>query len=493
MPRRDFPAQTFVQRFPKVASEEADRVGNLGLRTAVQGSEYMASISALGVGSGLDLGGLLDQLRDAERQKLQPIVEQRTQEQARISAYGRLQTGLDKFQDAVSKLNDASFFNSLTTEVLGDGVGATAGEDAVAGRYEVSVTHAAKSGSLASTRVDNLDDPLTDAGASIDLTFGDGSTHSVALAQDATLADIRDTINDDPDAGVTASIINDGSGNRLVLSSKESGADAGITNMAFTGLSGGVTLDEDAATHQAGRDALLNINGIEITSTSNTVEDAIQGVTLALDASAEGKTATVVVEQDSESLKEAVGEFVSAYNEMKSTIGRMTAVTGDPETAGELVGDRAVRTIESRLSRDLGGLVEGGDIELFSQLGISLTPEGRLELDETRLDEAIATNPQALADFFAGDSDEAGMAGRLEATLDQVLDSEGILKRSIDSSEGRVERLEDRFDRTELRVERTVERYRQQFGQLDAMLAQMNSISAYLSEQLSALNFQNDS
>lgn len=446
------------------------------------------AISALGVGSGLDLNGLLDQLRSAERQKLQPIVEQRTQEQAKISAYGRLQTGLDKFQDAVSKLNGASFYQSMTTEVLGDGVNAIAGEDAVAGRYEVSVTQVAKAGSLASTRIDNLDDPLTDAGAAIDLTFGDGSTHSVALAEGSTLADIRDAINDDPDAGVTASIINDGTGNRLVLNSKESGADAGITNMAFTGLSGGVTLDEDAATHQAGRDASLEINGIAITSTSNSVEGAIQGVTLELDASAEGKTATVVIEQDSEALKEAVQEFVSAYNEMKSTIGRMTAVTGDPETAGELVGDRTVRTIQSRLSRDLGDLVAGGDIELFSQLGISLTPEGRLELDEAKLDEVIATNPQGLADFFAGDSEEAGMAGRLGATLDQVLDSEGILKRTIDSSEGRVERLEDRYQRTEESVERTVERYRTQFGQLDAMISRMNSTSAYLDQQFDMLS-----
>ncbi|MCH4562964.1 flagellar filament capping protein FliD [Halomonas sp. EGI 63088] len=452
----------------------------------------MEGISALGVGSGLDLTGLLDQLRTAEREKLQPIVERRTQEQAKISAYGRLQTGLDKFQDAVAKLNDTSLYTALSASVQGDGISATASAEATAGSYEVTVTQTARAGSLASTRVTDLEATLTDADASIDLTFGDGSTHSVALAQDATLAEIRDTINDDPDAGVNASIINDGEGYRLVLTSKEAGEDAGITDMTFTNFTD-ATLEADASTQQLGRDALLNINGIEITSTSNTVEDAIQGVTLTLDASAEGKTATVVVEQDSESLKEAVGEFVSAYNEMKSTIGRMTAVTGDPETAGELVGDRTVRTIESRLSRDLGDLVEGGDIELFSQLGISLTPEGRLELDETKLDEAIASNPQALADFFAGDSDEAGMAGRLEATLGQVLDSDGILKRSIDSSEGRVGRLEERFDRTEVRIERTVDRYRQQFGQLDAMLAQMNSINDFLTQQLSSLNFQNDS
>ncbi|WP_337133553.1 flagellar filament capping protein FliD, partial [Staphylococcus aureus] len=185
---------------------------------------------------------------------------------------------------------------------------------------EVSVTHTAKSGSLASTRIDSPDDPLTEDGATIDLSFGDGSTHSVALEAGSTLADIRDAINDDPDAGVTATIIHDGTGNRLVLNSAESGEAAGITNMAFSNLSVGVTLDEDSTTHQAGRDALLEINGIEIASTSNSVEGAIQGVTLELEASAEGGTATVVIESDTESLKEAVQEFVSAYNERKSTV-----------------------------------------------------------------------------------------------------------------------------------------------------------------------------
>lgn len=450
----------------------------------------MASISSLGVGSGLDLSGLLDQLRSAERQRLQPITEQKTQEQAKISAYGRLQSGLDKLQDAVARLNDASLYSSLTTSVLGEGVTATAGDDAVAGRYEVSVTHTAKSGSLASTRIDSPDDPLTEDGATIDLSFGDGSTHSVALEAGSTLADIRDAINDDPDAGVTATIIHDGTGNRLVLNSAESGEAAGITNMAFSNLSVGVTLDEDPTTHQAGRDALLDINGIEITSTSNSVEGAIQGVTLELEASAEGGTATVVIESDTESLKEAVQEFVSAYNEMKSTVGRMTNATGDVDTAGELVGDRTVRTIQSRLSRDLIDPVTGGELEIMSQVGISLNDKGRLELDEAKLDEVIAGNPQGLADFLSGVDEAGGFAGRLAASLASMLDSSGMVQRAIDSSEARSDRLDTRHERMELSIERTVERYRRQFSQLDGMLARMNSISAYLGQQLDALNAQ---
>ncbi|MCG6656235.1 flagellar filament capping protein FliD [Halomonas campisalis] len=449
------------------------------------------AISALGVGSGLDLTGLLNQLNAAERQKLQPIVTQKTQEQAKISAFGRLQSGLDKFQSAVAKLNDAELFSSLSTSVRGEGVTASAGDGASAGRYEVSVTHTARAGSLATEGVAGSDDPLVGVGGgSVTLEVGGQALDPINLAEGDTLVDIRDAINAQGDSGVRASIINDGSENgyRLVLNSTETGEAASITGITFDNV--GVVEDTDSQV--AGRDALLEINGISITSASNRVEGAIQGITLELDSAAQGKTATVVVEQDSETLKEAVQEFVSAYNEMKSTVGRMTNVTGDAETAGELVGNRAVRTIETRLSRDLGALVEGGEFRMLLDFGISLRPNGRLELDEAKLDDAVANNSQALADFFAGADKESGMAGRLDVTLGQILGDTGLVKSSIEGSENRVKSLETRFERMEQSIERTIERYRRQFGQLDGMMARMNATSAYLGQQLDMLAQMNN-
>lgn len=450
----------------------------------------MASISALGVGSGLDLTGLLDQLRAAERQKLQPIVAQRTQEQAKISAYGRLQSALNKFQDATAKLNDPKLYQGLTTQVRGDGMTATAGANATPGNYEVEVLSTARAGSVATTRVTDSSEALAGPSASLELSFGDGSTRTVNFAEGATLADMRNAINADADAGVNASIIFDGQGHRLVLSSRESGVDAGVTGVSFIGLSDPGALAEDTAARQAGRDAELNINGITITSATNRVEGAIQGVTLELSADSAGKTLGVTVQRDTESLKEAVKGFVSAYNEMKSTIGRMTAVGTDSTSAGELIGDRVIRSIESRLSRDLTDIVPGGDITMMSQLGISLRPNGRLELDESKLDEAIATNQQAVADFFAGDSKEAGLAGRLGDSMKRFLGDDGMIKSSITSSETRIESLKDRFERMERTIDRSIERYRRQFGQLDVMMAQMNSMSAYLSQQFDIMNAQ---
>ncbi|NYT75021.1 flagellar filament capping protein FliD [Halomonas sp. QX-2] len=448
----------------------------------------MASITALGVGSGLDLSGLVDQLQAAERQKLVPILEQQSAQKTKISAYGRLQSAMDRVQTSIAALNEASTFKQQTSTVTGDGVLATAGETANAGRYEVTVTQLARAGSAASNSV-ALDQELTATDTTLTLDFGAGGTqtsYDVTISAGSTLADVRDQINADKESGVTASIVNDGTGYRLALSSKETGQDASLE-----GFSGLASLTMDAATQRSGQDAELNVNGIAITSKTNRVEEAIQGVTLDLTA-ASGDPVTLVIERDEASLREAIDDFVSNYNEMKSTVGRMTAYNGEGETSGELVGDRTVRTIEDRLRRDITDNLGTGDISRLSQLGIAIDERGRLTVDEDKLDDAIANNPEELSSFFAGDTEEGGFAGRLNATLEAITEEDGIIQSSVNSAELRVDSLEERKLRMESSIERSVERYRKQFGQLDGLIAQMNSMSSYLSQQFSMLsNMQN--
>ncbi|MGP9764476.1 flagellar filament capping protein FliD [Halomonas sp. AOP13-D3-9] len=443
----------------------------------------MASITALGVGSGLDLAGLVDQLKAAEQQKLVPILEQKSAQQTKISAYGRLESAMDRVQTSIAALNEASTFKQQKSTVTGDGVLATAGETANAGRYEVTVTQLARSGSAASNSV-ALDQELTAADATLTLNFGAGGTqtsYDVAISAGSTLADVRDQINADKESGVTASIVNDGTGYRLALSSKETGQDASLE-----GFSGLASLTMDAATQRSGQDAELNVNGIAITSKTNRVEEAIQGVTLDL-TEASGDPVTLVIERDDASLREAIDEFVKNYNEMKSTVGRMTAYNGEGEISGELVGDRTVRTIEDRLRRDITDNLGTGDISRLSQLGIAIDEKGRLKVDEDKLDDAVANNPEGLSAFFAGETDEGGFAGRLNATLEGITAENGIIQSSVTSAEQRVDSLDERKLRMEASIERSTERYRKQFGQLDGLIAQMNSMSSYLSQQFDML------
>src|SRR5690554_6834563 len=205
----------------------------------------MASISALGVGSGLDLSGLLDQLRDAERGKLAPLTAQKTQQQAKISAYGQLQSALTTFQDSVAKLNDASLYQSLSANVRGEAFSATTSEAAQPGTYNVEVSQLATAGTLATERVSSDSDPIIAADGAdrtLLLTFahmeaGDDPLE-VTIAAGSSLTDIRDAINAHESAGVSASIINDGSGYRLALSSTESGEKASVVSTNFFNILG---------------------------------------------------------------------------------------------------------------------------------------------------------------------------------------------------------------------------------------------------------------
>ena len=461
----------------------------------------MATITSLGVGSGLDLTGLLDQLQEAERGKLAPITRQKEQQQDKISAYGQLQTSLNSFQDAVAKLNDPKLYQSLSANVRGDAIKATTSASALPGSYRVEVSQLATSGTLASTRVTDRDTALDLQGATaIRLEFGGADAVDIDIAPGSSLSAIRDAINANKDAGVNATIINDGQGYRLALSSKNTGADASIASFSFvdTSQDPAVTVagpfGEDAATKRAGEDAALTVNGIAISSAKNQVEGAIQGVTLNLAelsiADGETATSTVNVERDTLKQREAINGFVKAFNDLKGTIGKLTSFSGDAETAGELVGDNTVRTIEGRLRSVLTGGIEGGELSTLSQLGITLQRDGTLEVDDDKLSGLVANNPQALSDFFAGETDDAGMAGRLSTTIEQMLGNNGVVKLAISGAENRVKSLDERFERMEVTIERTISRYRTQFGQLDSMIAQMNSMSSYLTQQFDALDAQ---
>ncbi|WP_339117798.1 flagellar filament capping protein FliD [Halomonas sp. BMC6] len=457
----------------------------------------MATITSLGVGSGLDLNGLVEQLRTAEQQKLIPITQQRNAQQTKISAFGRLESALGRFQDAVAALNDAKRFSSQKSTSSSTNISVTTAANATSGRYDVSVTQLAKAGSVATAGVAK-DAVLTTETAQLILNFGavyqDGvlqpnaeplSTYTLDIAAGSTLESVRDQINADQNAGVSASIVNDGTDFRLALISKETGANASITG--FSGVPG---LSVDTSTYRAGANAALQVNGIAITSASNRVEGAIQGVSLELNATGES---SVTIERDNDALKEAIQGFVSGYNELKSTLGRLTLSTGDRETAGDLVGDSTVRSIENRLRRDLVTGVEGSDLGVLSQLGIALDRTGRLAIDEAKIDALIANDPQALQAFFAGATAQEGLAGRITNTVDDMLGTRGPIKNAIEGAENRIDSLNDRFTRTEAIIERTIGRYRTQFAQLDVMVNQMTQMSAYLSQQFDALSAQSGS
>lgn len=446
----------------------------------------MASIASLGVGSGLDLNGLLDQLEAAERQKLTPITNQAASYNAKISAFGTLESALDKFRDAAETLGEEDSFRSVATNQTGESVTFTTGTDVALGSFDINVTQRARAYSIATQGVADKDADLGAGSVSIDLA--NGESLEVTLSEDkSSLKDLRDAINDQ-NKGVQASIVNDGSGTpyRLVMTSAKTGTEEAISGVSFSGGLGSA-LSLDGASEVTARNAEFTINGIAMQSQSNKVEDAIQGVTLNL---VEEGESSLDITRDTDAIKKAVNDFVSAFNNLKESIGSLTRFDSETGVSGELIGNSTVRRIESELRGVLSAGVDEGEYRVLADLGVSLQRDGTLKVDDDDLDEAISNNLEGVSRFFVGRDEDDGMIGKLDSALEDMLEDDGMIDRVTEGFQTSIDSLSKRYDRMEQSIAATVERYRTQFQKLDSMVAQMNATSSYLTQQFDMLNAQ---
>lgn len=449
----------------------------------------MASIAALGIGSGLDLNGLLTQLESAERQRLQPLVEQRASYQARISAYGKLEGSLSALQTSLTSLGKPETFQAVSSAVSGEGITAAASSTAVPGSYSVTVNALAKAYSSATV---GIDDKARDLGAgSVSFTLGDGTSHTIDIdAASSSLEDIRDAINAQQ-GDVTASIVNDGDPTnpyRLALTSAKTGTEAAVNSLNFSGF--GTELAIDTGSVQNAQNASITVNGINVSSQSNQVADAIQGLTLNLEQ--QGATATVNVTRDEDAIMKSVETFVSAYNSLQNTIKDLSKYNPETQTAGRLLGDSGLRTVETRLRSIFSEAVQGGDLNTLSELGITRQLNGTLEIDKDKLQSITSDQLGKLQQFFAGDESSGieGFSALANKTVDELLAENGPITTGTEGMKSAITRLAERYAREEVSIARTVDRYRTQFARLDSMIANMNSTSSYLTQQFDALAAQ---
>lgn len=410
----------------------------------------MSSItSSLGIGSGLDLSSLLDGLQSAEQQRLVPLQTRASSYNTKLSAYGTLQSTLAGFQTAAEKLGDAALFSGVKTTSSSEAFKASAGNNAEPGSYSLEVFELARAQSLVTAGQASTTDTIGNGGT-ITLSVGDADgnvSETVDIdiaAQDSSLSGIRDAINA-ADIGVSASIVNDGSDTpyRLVLSSNATGTDSQITlsvaedNEGGTGggLFGGGDaptpladlLDYDSSTGEgqmtqtvAARNARIAVNGIDIQSQSNTVEDAIQGVTLTLSGTtAEPQTLTAT--RDTDSVKAALEGFVAAYNRVHALSEKLTAFDGEDKANGILLGDSTARAVETRVRSALNTPIAGGMFSGLAEIGVSLQRDGTMEIDDEALDDALANNLGGIGALLA--SEGGAVVGRAVAAMQEINES----------------------------------------------------------------------
>lgn len=427
-----------------------------------------------------------------ERQPLQKLQSREAQMQSRLSAYGRVQGVLSALQTAAAALARPSSFLGTKATASGTAVSAASTGSAQPGTYAVQVAQLARSQSTVSAAVATS---TTDIGSG-DLTLraGDGSVlATVSIGPGGTLAEARDKINA-AQGSVRASIIGDGGQVRLVLNATKTGAanaftvevGAGITGLSFT-------------TPQAASDAQFSVNGLALTSTSNAISDAIEGVTLSLTqgppaGSPPGTTvdSEVTVEVDAGQTVSALNTFIGAYNDVEKLATELSKYDPTTRTGAVLNGESALRQIQNQLRTVMRGAVSGaaGDYTLLSQVGISVQTDGTLKLDETKLRGAAAADPAKLSRLFTTDSataSEDGFAVRMQDALRAILDVNGMLGARQDGLQASIRDLDNQQERMQARLDQTEERLRRQYSALDALLTTRQSQSNALANALAGL------
>jgi flagellar hook-associated protein 2 len=438
----------------------------------------MASISSLGVGSGLDLGGLLDNLMKVERIPLDNLKKQVSSVNTKISAMGTLSSRLSALQTAAQALKPSALqsaldkFGTYKGSVGNEGVASVVvGDGARSGSYSLEVSQ------LAQGQKSRLDASNFTGGGSIEFTFGDSSKNFSVTPSGSSLSAVANAINQ-AGKGVTATIVNGASGQQLVLTGAE-----GAEN-AFSVGGAGVT--GSATTVQSAQDAQLKIDGIDITSSSNTIKDAVTGVTLQLKGTNAGSPTTMTVEADySDKLTKGLEAFVKAFNDVIGTVKSLGAYDQESKTAGVLNGNRVLRDTESTLRNlvfDQGTSLQdqNGETMMLSKLGITFQKDGTLALDKDKLAEAVKKDPNLVASFTA----EIG--GRFNTGLDKLAGTGGTVQSATDSLRASVRGLEERQSAMEVRLLAVEERYRKQFTALDTLVASLNKTSNFLAQQLSS-------
>lgn len=449
----------------------------------------MATVTSSGLGSGIDIKSLVEQLVAAERA---PAAKRLTTREAsassELSALGRFKSALATFRDAAARLRTAETFDSRKVTVENDKVfTASATSAAVPGSYAIDVQSLAMAERLRSTPFADTSSAL--GSGILSITVG-GATTSLAIDEAASsLADIRNAINNDPqNPGVRATVITAADGARLVLTATTTGAANGITIGVSGGNGGLAPLAFDAnepgspmVRLQAAADAVITIDGITVTSASNSVTDAIEGVTVQLAGAEPGSEYALTVTNDRDAARTAVQGFVTAYNSFISTVSELTRYNVDTRDAAPLLGDATVRGVRDQLRRELTSLPATGGVASLAELGVTTETSGKLVIDATRLDRALEDRLADIGALFTGTT---GLATRLEKVSSSTLASDSTIAAREASLKTTLKGITSQRQTLDDRIEQVRARLLNQFNAMDRLVAQLRTTSDFLSQKL---------
>ena len=460
----------------------------------------MASISFGGLGNGIDFGQVVDQLVKVQHLPIDALTKKKTTLQSKLTEYGSLTDKLLALQSAGDSLRFPTAFDRSSTTVSDQtALTASASSTTTPGSYLVRVTQLAQPHQITNKGTTAVSSVTSDivSGASATFTFrvGTGTNQTVSLSDTATLEGLQTGIND-LGAGVTASIVNAGSETtpayRLILTATASGASNGVTIVAD-----GTTLDfangggaGGVDTLQAAQDAIAivgdpTLNPVTLHRSSNTITDAIPGVTLSLTKTTGSSGVSVNVTHDNGAVKANIQNFVKAYNDIVTFVNKDTAYDATTKTGAILYNETSVKGIVSQIRQALSAPISG--LTTFSsggEIGFKTNREGTVTLEEAKLDSALSTNYNAVKSLFINQTTVAGIAQRVNQAIDAIDDAvSGSLTGRKNSLTGQINSLANQIGRKETAISAYEERLKIQYAKLDSLLRQLQGQTSFLTAQ----------
>jgi flagellar hook-associated protein 2 len=455
----------------------------------------MAGLSSQGLGSGLDIATLVTKLVAAEKAPRQAqITRGQASAVTTISALASLKGSMASFNDALSALKTEDVFQARSANASDPDVfTATASTSALGGTYDIEVESLASAHQIASNPVVGGATAIVGTGT---LTLGVGTTTFSVAIDDThkTLAQIRDAINSAADnkSLVRATIVNAADGGHLILTSQKTGAASAITVAVAdaTGTLGNLAYNASLTTnytpkHQA-LDAVVYVSGFRHTSATNTIADAIEGVTLTAIKADDDETHTLTISNDNNGTTAKIKKFVDSYNSLQAQIAKLRSYEPTTKTAGPLLGDALLRGIETDIRAKLAGTVSsatGNKLSLAS-IGVTTEKNGSLALNSEKLTKALTSDFDNVAKLFGS---ENGVAARLSTALTARLADTGELNLRTKALNAKSVSLQKEQAALEARMATVTTRYNQQFNALDSLLSNMQQTSSFLATQLSQI------
>ena len=464
-------------------------------------------LSSTGIGSQLPVEEIVSKLVALEKKPLASLTQVASSMQTQLSTFSQVKSLMSTLSDTAAKLaKNSAWDGMLATSSNSAAVTVNATGATSATSFSIGVEQLARGQSVASGPM-TASPPGLSGKLSIDLGKWAGASFTanasnpaktVDIAAGDSLSQIATKINE-VGAGVTATVLRDASGERLLMRSSTTGEESGFRitgndpslsalsfNPADTNLTGGMTGSQYA------QNAKATVNGIAVQSATNTFADTIPGMSFtALQVTTPATAVEIGVNADTEGMKKNIQDFANAYNALNDLLATSTKYDAASKKAGALQGDSTSVGLQNAMRSLIATTTEGtGTFKRLADIGIDIKTGGKLEVSATKLDSALK-DPAALKAMFAntgGSAAEDGLAVKVKAMTSKMLGFEGLISNKSDAINASLKRNSSDQDRVNARAAMFETRLRAQYMALDVKMGSLTGLSAYIGQQVSQWN-----